>query len=396
MSPRLTTKNGDLDIGALRHLFPYLKRHKTALVLGALSVLLTNLFQVWSPWLVRQAVDHLQAGVTMVRLARDAGLIFLAVVLQGIFLFTMRMTLIRTSRRIEYELRNDLFDHFERLPAAAYRTRKVGDLMSRATNDLDAVRNFLGPGIMYFANTIVMFVMAVTLMCRIDLRLTLLALIPLPVLSLIVARLGARLHHFYEQIQASFAALTAKAQETLSGIRVVKAHVEEEGEYRAFLRLHEDYTEKNRGMVRTWAAMGGLLSLLGGIAAAVVLWVGGSAVVSGQITLGEMVAFQIYLSMLIWPMIALGWVSNLFQRGAASMSRIREIMDLAPEDDVARDGQRRETRPTEETTVELRGVGFRYPETERHVLQGVDLTIRPGETVALVGRTGAGKTTLLN
>jgi len=341
-------------------------------------------------------VDHLQTGVTMARLTRDAGLILLAVVLQGVFLFTMRMTLIRTSRRIEYELRNDLFDQFERLPAASYRTRKVGDLMSRATNDLDAVRNFLGPGIMYFANTVVTFVMAVTLMCRIDLQLTLIALIPLPVLSLAVARLGARLHHFYEQIQASFAALTAKAQETLAGIRVVKAHVEEEGEYRAFERLHEDYTEKNRGMVRTWAAMGGLFSLLGGIAAAVVLWVGGSAAVSGRITLGEMVAFQIYLSMLLWPMIALGWVSNLFQRGAASMSRIREIMDLPAEDDVIRDGRDPEARPTEDATVELRGVGFRYPETERRVLQGVDLTIRPGETVALVGRTGAGKTTLLN
>ncbi|HYR68396.1 MAG TPA: ABC transporter transmembrane domain-containing protein, partial [Candidatus Dormibacteraeota bacterium] len=277
-------------------------------------MLLTNLFQVWSPWLVRQAVDHLQAGVARSLIARDAGLILLAVVLQGIFLFTMRMTLIRASRRVEYELRNDMFDHFARLPASAYRTRKVGDLMSRATNDLDAVRNFLGPGIMYSANTIITFIMAVTLMCRIDVRLTLVSLIPLPILSLVVARLGAKLHYYYEAIQASFAALTAKAQETLAGIRVVKAHVEEDGENRAFQRLHEDYTEKNRGMIRIWSAMGGILSLLGGIAAAVVLWVGGSSVVHGRITLGEMVAFQIYLAMLVWPMIALGWVSNLFQR----------------------------------------------------------------------------------
>jgi len=357
------------------------------------SVLLTNLFQVWSPWLVRQAVDHVQAGVTRSALARDAGLILVAVVLQGLFLYTMRMRLIRTSRRMEYELRNDLFDHLARLPASIYRTRKVGDLMSRATNDLDAVRDFLGPGIMYSANTATTFVMAVILMCRIDVRLTLLALMPLPVVSLVMARLGARLYHHYEAIQASFAALTAKAQETLAGIRVVKAHVEEEGEHQAFRTLHDDYTEKNRGMIRIMSAMWPALSLLGGIAIAIVLWVGGTAVVRGQITLGELVAFQIYLGMLLWPMVAFGWVTNLFQRGAASMGRIREIMDLKAEDDVGRDGL---AAPAAGAAVELRGVGFRYPGTERMVLRSVDLTLQPGESIAIVGRTGSGKTTLLN
>src|SRR5262245_25503190 len=166
-----------------------------------------NLFQVWSPWLVRQAVDHVQAGVARATLARDAGLILLAVVLQGLFLYTMRMTLIRTSRRMEYELRNDLFDHLARLPAHEYRTRKVGDLMSRATNDLDAVRDLLGPGIMYSTNTVTTLVMAVALMCRIDLGLTALALIPLPLVSLLMARMGARLYRHYEAIQSSFAAL---------------------------------------------------------------------------------------------------------------------------------------------------------------------------------------------
>jgi ATP-binding cassette, subfamily B, multidrug efflux pump len=350
-------------------------------------------FQVWSPWLVRQAVDHLQEGVGRAALARDAGLILLAVVFQGLFLYTMRMTLIRTSRRMEYELRNELFDHLAHLPASVYRTRKVGDLMSRATNDLDAVRDLLGPGIMYFANTATTLVMAVFLMCRIDVRLTLLALVPLPVVTLLMTRLGTRLFHHYEAIQASFAALTAKAQETLAGIRVVKAHVEEEGEHRAFRVLHDDYTEKNRGMIRIMSVMWPALSLLGGIATAIVLWLGGTAVVRGRITLGELVAFQIYLGMLLWPMIAFGWVANLFQRGAASMGRIREIMDLDAEDDVGPNG-----RPAAAAgaAVELRGVGFRYPGTERMVLRRVDLTLRPGESVAIVGRTGSGKTTLLN
>ena len=370
--------------------------------MGGVSVLLTNLFQVWSPWLVRQAVDHLQQGVPRPTLARDAGLILFAVVLQGIFLFTMRLSLIRASRHMEYALRNDLFDHFERLPASDYRTRKVGDLMSRATNDLDAVRNLLGPGIMYFANTLVTFVMAVTLMCRIDFQLAILSLIPLPILSIVVARMGARLHRCYEAIQESFATMTAKVQETLAGIRVVKAHAEEEGEYRVFRTLHEDYLEKNRSMVRLWSSMGGLLSLLGGTAAAIVIWLGGMAVVQGRMTLGEMVAFQIYLAMLLWPMIALGWVTNLFQRGAASMARIRAIMDLPAEEDVARDGAGPTGGGSEEifaatdSTLELQGVGFRYPETDRFVLRGVDLVVRPGESLAIVGRTGAGKSTLLH
>ena len=335
----------------------------------------------------------MREGATRAALARDAGLILLAVVLQGLFLYTMRMTLIRTSRRMEYELRNDLFDHLARLPASIYRARKVGDLMSRATNDLDAVRDLLGPGIMYFANTATTLVMAVVLMCRIDVRLTLLALIPLPIVSLLMARLGARLYHHYEAIQASFAALTAQAQETLAGIRVVKAHVEEEGQQQAFSALHDDYTEKNRGMIRIMSVMWPALSLIGGISTAIVLWVGGTAVVRGQITLGELVAFQIYLGMLLWPMIAFGWVTNLFQRGAASMGRIRAIMDLPAEGDVRRDGS---AAPPAVAAVELRGVEFRYPGTDRMVLRGVDLTLRPGESVAIVGRTGSGKTTLLN
>jgi ATP-binding cassette subfamily B protein len=376
-------------------------------ILGGVSVLAMNLFQVWTPWLVRQAVDHVQAGVPRSTLARDAGLILLAVLLQGVFLYAMRMTLIRTSRRMEYELRNDLFDHLARLPASTYRTRKVGDLMSRATNDLDAVRDLLGPGIMYFSNTATTLVMAVFLMCRIDWRLTLLALIPLPIVSLLMARLGSLMYKRYESIQASFAALTAKAQETLAGIRVVQAHVEEDGEQQAFRVLHDDYTEKNRGMVKIMSAMWPALSLLGGIASAIVLWVGGMAVVNGRITLGELVAFQIYLGMLLWPMIAFGWTANLFQRGAASMGRIREIMDLTAEDDVARSaapsvdaardghGVPPGSMPTD-PTVELRNVGFRFPGAERMVLHGVDLTLRPGESVAVVGRTGSGKTTLLN
>ena len=337
-------------------------------------------------------MNHLQRGTNSRELLRDAALILLAVAFQGVFLFLMRMALIRASRRMEYELRNDIFDHMQRLPAAFYRRTKVGDLLSRATNDLDAVRNFLGPGIMYFANTVVTFCFAVTLMCRIDVKLTLISLIPLPVLSFAVARMGATIHRYYEAIQDRFGRLTSKAQETLAGIRIVKAYVEETGEYDAFRAIHEDYLEQNRKMIRLWSAMGPLMGLLGGIASAAVLWVGGSAVVRGRISLGDFVAFQIYLMMLLWPMISLGWVSNLFQRGAASMGRIRAIMDEPIEEDLeAPPGW----VPPEHPTLELAGVAFRYPESERYVLRDLDLTLRPGERVAIVGRTGSGKTTLL-
>ena len=332
-------------------------------------------------------------------LLRDAGLILLAVALQGLFLFLMRMTLIRSSRWMEYELRNDLYDHMQRLHAGFYRRTRVGDLMSRSTNDLDNVRNFLGPGIMYFANTVITFCFAVTLMCTIDVRLTLIALIPLPILSFTVARLGASIHKYYEAIQDRFGKMTAKAQETLAGIRVVKAYVEEEGEYESFKAIHEDFTEQNRKMIRLWSMMFPLMGLLGGIANAVVLWIGGSAVVAGKISLGDLVAFQIYLMMLLWPMISLGWVSNLFQRGAASMARIRVIMDEPIEEDLdavamASAGDGRVPLP-HGMTIELRDVGFKYPGSERYVLKGLNLKVRPGERVALVGRTGSGKTTIL-
>jgi ATP-binding cassette, subfamily B, multidrug efflux pump len=355
-------------------------------------------FQVWSPWIVRQAVNHLQHGTTRATLARDAGLILVAVALQGAFLFLMRMTLIRASRQMEYELRNDLYDHMQRLHSGFYRRTRVGDLMARSTNDLDAVRNFLGPGIMYFANTIVTFCFAVTLMCSIDVRLTLVSLIPLPVLSLTVARLGSKIHKYYEAIQDRFGKMTAKAQETLAGIRVVKAYVEEGGEYDAFRAIHEDYTEQNRKMIRLWSMMFPLMGLLGGIANATVLWLGGSAVVAGRISLGDLVAFQIYLMMLLWPMISLGWVSNLFQRGAASMARIRAIMDEPIEEDLdaaPAPAERGRIPLPQGVTLEFRNVGFKYPGSERYVLRGLNIKVQPGEQVALVGRTGSGKTTIL-
>ena len=370
-----------------------MKRHRLALWLGGLAVLGTNVFQVWSPWIVRQAVNHLQHGTTRGVLARDAWLILVAVALQGLFLFLMRMTLIRSSRQMEYELRNDLYDHMQRLHASFYRRTRVGDLLSRTTNDLDAVRNFLGPGIMYFANTLITFCFAVVLMLRIDVKLTLLSLIPLPILSLTVARLGGKIHHYYEAIQDRFGKMTAKAQETLAGIRVVKAYVEEEGEYQAFKTIHEDYTEQNRKMIQLWSAMGPLMGLLGGIANAVVLWVGGSAVVQGRISLGDLVAFQIYLMMLLWPMISLGWVSNLFQRGEASMKRIRAIMDEPIEEDL--DVRRETAAERRRIPIELRNVGFKYPVSDRYVLRGLNLAVSPGERVAIVGRTGAGKSTML-
>src|SRR5512135_1387732 len=315
----------------LRRLLPALVRHRRALVLGLLALLATTGFSVAGPWVLRHAIDDLTVQVTRGKLWVYAGAILGLIVAEGFFRYHQRMVLIRLSREMEYELRNDVFRHLTLLSPGYYQQHRIGEVMSRATNDMSAVRMVLGPGIMYTASTVATFVGAVTLMLAISPRLTLLALVPLGLVSWLVRHYGRQVHDRYEQVQAQLAEMNALAQENLAGARVVRAYAQEAHEEARFAETNEEYVSRNRRLVWISGILNPGIGFLMGLGALTVLWLGGRMVVSGAITLGEFVAFGAYLAMLNWPMIALGWVVNLFERGEASMGRIHAILDAEPE-----------------------------------------------------------------
>ncbi|MCK5412308.1 MAG: ABC transporter ATP-binding protein, partial [Gemmatimonadetes bacterium] len=349
-------------------------------------------FMLLGPYLLKAAIDALETQLSISLIVRYAFLIVLVAILAGISRYYMRELLNGISRRIETDLRNDLFGHLLRLPAQFYDSWRTGDLMSRATNDVLAVRMVAGPAIMYAVNTITVSALALLLMIWIDPVLTLLAMIPLAILPAAVFLFGRQIHDRFEKIQSQFAELSNYSQEFLSSIRIVKAYTQEEAQVRRFAELNEEYLDRNMSLARVWGAFYPSLILLTGIGAVVLLWYGGSLVISGRITVGEFVAFGFYLTLLSWPMIALGWVTNLFQRGAASMRRINELMSVVPA--IAEDPSPLPIGSVR-GRVELRDVSFRYPDTERWVLRNISLVIEPGQTAAIVGQTGSGKSTLV-
>ncbi len=357
---------------------------------GIVCLLLTTVFSVANPWVLRHAVDDLTQLVTREKLFFYAGAIFGLVLLEGVFRYFMRMVLIGVSREIEYELRNDLFRHFTLLSARYYQQSRIGDLMSRATNDMSAVRMVLGPGIMYAATTVATFVGTVAIMLTISPALTALALVPLVVVSLVVRHYGRQIHDRFESVQAQLSTLNAVAQENLAGARVVKAYVQEPHEEEHFAEANEEYVRRNRRLIRLTGILYPAIQFLMGLGALTVLWLGGRMVVAGTITLGQFVAFGVYLGMLNWPMIALGWVVNLFERGEASMGRILQLVDAVPD---IRDEDPLPLRAFR-GDVSFRNLSFSYD--GRPVLEGIDLDVPAGTTVAIVGPTGSGKTTLVS
>jgi len=346
-----------------------------------------------APWILRHAIDDLQAGVTGTKLGRYALLVVGTALVSGVFRYLMRQTLIGISRDTEFDLRNDFFAHLQRQPVSFYQSRQTGELMSRATNDMSAVRMLLGPGIMQGLNTIVLAVAAVAIMLVISPLLTLIALLPLPILSFSVGYFGQRIHHRFEAIQAHFAKISAMVQEDLSGVRVVRAYAREDHEIERFRVMNREYVDKNRGLIRLWSVFYPAMGFLSGLGAVVVLWLGGALVIEGRLTIGQFVAFNVYLAMLTWPMIALGWVVNLFQRGSASYGRLREVMDAVPAFQDAPDAIEANGLAG---AIEVRHLTFRYPGAERAALTDVSLTIPAGSTLALVGHTGSGKSTLIH
>jgi ATP-binding cassette, subfamily B, multidrug efflux pump len=386
-------------LSRLRPLFPYMRRYWRGYVWGGISVILSNAIWILFPLVIGDAINALNRGVTREKIFFYAGLLVGVSVLKGIFLFLTRWILIGVSREIEYDLRNDLFRHLEKQPAAYYQDHRTGDIMARMTNDLAAVRQLLGPGIMYSANTILFSFGALFFLLRISPTLTLFALVPLPLASVVVQVLGSRIHDRFERIQAMFSDISAQAQENFSGARLVRAFAQEEAQIAAFERSNRESIRRSLRLVQLMGMLWPTLQFIIGLAMAISLLVGGHLVLQGRINVGDFAAFNTYMLMLTWPIIALGWVVNLFQRGTASVTRIDELLAEKPSID---DHDADVSIPLDHSMqgeIEFRDLTFAYGSSEEKsspILKSLSLRIPAGSSMAIVGPTGSGKTTLMN
>ena len=378
--------------GPWRRLWPYLARYQRSFTLGLLCIVAANAIQLASPWILKLAIDDLSAAVTRAKLLYYAALMLFVSLVGGVFRFLMRRIIIGISRHIEYDLRNDFFAHLQSFPAGYFQANRTGDLMSRATNDLNAVRMMVGPSIMYSASTLLTFIVGIIVMLSIDPWLTLVGLAPLPLVSISVKVFGSAIHARFETIQAQLSEISAVVQEALSGVRVVRAYGQEAHELERFRRANEEYVRRNRGLIRLQGAFYPSMTLFLGFGALLVLWQGSREVIAGRLTVGGLVAFNVYLTMLSWPMIAFGWVTNMLQRGMASWKRMLEVLDTEP---AIADAPVTRALPATEARghVEFRHLTFAYG--DHAVLHDVSAVIEPGQTVALVGATGSGKSTLI-
>jgi ATP-binding cassette subfamily B multidrug efflux pump len=375
----------------LSPLFPYLARYKKRYVVGLLTLAISQLVGVIIPLIIKAGIDGLSRSAPARRLLFYAGLMLGVALVKAVFQFWMRWILIGISRDVEYDLRNGLFAHLEKLSQRYYNETRTGDLMSKLTNDLNAVRNLVGPGIMYSASTLVVGVATIALMVHLDWRLTLLALIPLPVVSILVKVFGQKIHDRFERIQALYSELTERVRENLSGVRVVRAFCQEEPEMALFDGMNREMVRRNKGLIWISSFLWPVLALMFSVAFMLILIVGGRHVLSGRITVGTLAAFNVYMMYLIWPIIALGWVTNLVQRGLASLTRLWQIFLAQP--DIDDRAAAPEPIGTIRGEIEFRNLNFAY--NGRPVLKNVNLHIPAGRTVAVVGETGAGKSTLV-
>src|SRR5215472_8471179 len=385
-------------------LLGYALRYRKKFLLGLICVVISRAVYLAAPQVLGRAVDDLTRGVTVGKLAAWGAALLGIGVFAGFFRFLMRRILTGVSRDIEYDMRNEFFAHLETLPASYFQANRTGDLMSRATNDLNAVRMMIGPAVMYLSDTILTFVVAVALMISIDWRLTLVALIPLPCVSISVKYFGTVIHRRFEQIQAQLSDLSAVAQEAFAGVRVVRAYRQEADQLARFAQSNEEFVCRNRRLIAVQGFFFPSMTFFLGIGALVVVWYGSRQVIGGRITLGQFVAFFGYFTMLGWPMIAFGWVTNMVQRGMASWKRMLEVLNTVPSiADPVGDPERvalHDRRaglsgpPNIRGEIEFRDLTFRYGETA--VLEHVSAKIAAGQTVALVGPTGSGKSTLIS
>jgi len=383
----------------LKPLLPYMRRYRRAYVWGGIVAVLSSAVWVFFPRVIGIAVDDLNRGVTRQKILLYACVLVGISVTKGIFLFYTRWILIGISRDIEFDLRNDLFLQLEKQSAEYYQQRRTGDIMARMTNDLNAVRMLLGPGIMYSANTILFSVFALYFLLRISPMLTLAALVPLPLASVLVQVLGRKIHERFERIQAMFSDISAQAQENFSAARLIRAFAQEEAQIDAFEKSNREYIRRGLRLVQLMGMLWPTLEVILGLAMVIVLFLGGRQVLTHRISVGNFTAFMTYLMMLTWPIIAVGWVVNLFERGTASVTRIQELLAEKPSID-DRDASPALTTSEIRGDIEFRNLSFAYTNGDGtptpDVLHNINLTIPAGSSLALVGPTGSGKTTLVS
>jgi ATP-binding cassette subfamily B protein len=377
----------------LRKFARYFRRYKLQLTIGIACIFGSVVAGLYIPLIVGQAVDENWTGVSWTKLTISAGKVIAASVISGGFLFLQRRILIGMSRNIEYDLRKDFYNHLVDQPLSFFHEHRIGDLMARATNDLSAVRQLAGPMIMYTLQTIFVVALVLPLMIMLNWWLTLLLFLTMPLVSLTVKFFGQQVHTRFEKIQEFFAQITARAQENFTGVRVVRAYAQEDAEMAAFNSLNREYAERNLSLVRIDALMRPLMTFLIGFGFVLIIWAGVPLAVRGEITVGEFTVFNMYLTRLIWPLIALGYVVNLYQRGTASLKRINMILKIAP---AIADEPGVTEQPPIRGEIEFRHLTFRYHPTDEPVLGDVNLRIPAGHTVAFVGRTGSGKSTIAN
>lgn len=376
-----------------RKLISYFAPYKRLMILGIACVFMTNLVRMTAPLVLRRAVDDLAAEVTHSKLLEYGALLILIALAQGVFLFTQRRVLINMSRDIEYDLRNDFYAHLQKLPFEFYQTHRTGDLMARATNDLSAVRMIVGPALMYSMNTVFAMALLVPLMSSISWRLTLLAFLSMPLVATATNYFSKRIHDRFEKVQEYFGTVSNRAQESLAGVRVIRAYAQEKAEIESFKQVNREFVNRNLQLIRLSGIFHPILQFFIGLGFIAVLWYGGGLVIGGTISIGQFVQFTLYLGYLVWPMIALGWVINIFQRGMASMGRMNQIMSIQP---AISDADNLNGIDEIEGQIEFRDLTFTYSGAREPALKEINLHIAAGQTVAFVGAVGSGKTTMMN
>jgi ATP-binding cassette subfamily B protein len=380
--------------GSLSALNKYFLRYKKKLLIGIVCIIFSNVLSGYVPLLVKDSIDSLTKNPSYSTLTRNGLLIIGATILAGVFRFLIRQTIIVFSRDVEYDLRGDFWEHLQKLPLRFFQNNSTGNLMSHATNDINAVRSYLGPAVMYSMDTSTKFIVAFSIMISLSWKLTLYTLLPLPILSFFVYNFSKKIHKRFTLIQEKFSELTTRAQENFSGIRVIKSYVREDYEINEFTKLSQDYLKRNMDKVKIQALFMPVLYMTAGLSSIIAIGSGGIMVMNGTLTLGTILAFVSYLGMLIWPTIAFGFVANLIQQSSASMKRILKILNEPYE--ISDSDKTKNEIQSLKGEIEFDNVSFRYGENLPWVLKNINLKIEKGKTAAFIGQTGVGKTTLIN